>query len=482
MNIFKSFGIYAGGQAVNAGIRFLLIPYYSYLLSVSDFGKVGMVWMFVPILTMLIGMGATASVSLKYYKIENELRENLLNFAFAATFVLFLCIGTVVFFAHPVLEQLFLLDVSRTDYIKLVCAAYGAFLIEFILGWFKIRIEPQRFVLFNTLYTLISIGFLLFFLAVLGRGFLGFIDGTMYGNLTMALLLVLVYVSSCKAFQIQLPRGVVMDLIHLSAPIVVGFAVSYVMTYSGRYVLAQVSTMDNVGIYTMGTRLGDAFNVFFVVPFLTAINPVLFKLFAEDRTGFIQSMKRYFNIYLLSGAFLLLLANAALDVVFRFLIHEQYIESVLIAQVSFWGMLVFGLSQLVGTVNLVRERIRLVTLFSICCGSINLSLTYLLVPIMGVVGAINASVISYAVLLSLQFFSSQRAIYVDYEIKKAVFFIGGVLIAFFLQLMMDRLFLVWWMTAGMKFVIVLLSIYLSYFFHIYEDMNLFIAKLKERIG
>lgn len=104
MNIFKSFGIYAGGQAVNAGIRFLLIPYYSYLLSVSDFGKVGMVWMFVPILTMLIGMGATASVSLKYYKIENELRENLLNFAFAATFVLFLCIGTVVFFAHPVLE------------------------------------------------------------------------------------------------------------------------------------------------------------------------------------------------------------------------------------------------------------------------------------------------------------------------------------------------------------------------------------------
>lgn len=249
MNIFKSFGIYAGGQAVNAGIRFLLIPYYSYLLSVSDFGKVGMVWMFVPILTMLIGMGATASVSLKYYKIENELRENLLNFAFVATFVLFLCIGTVVFFAHPVLEQMFLLDVSRTDYMKLVCAAYGAFLIEFILGWFKIRIEPQRFVLFNTLYTLISIGFLLFFLAVLGRGFLGFIDGTMYGNLTMALLLVLVYVSSCKAFQIQLPSGVVMDLIHLSAPIVVGFAVSYVMTYSGRYVLAQVSTMEDVGIY-----------------------------------------------------------------------------------------------------------------------------------------------------------------------------------------------------------------------------------------
>ena len=98
MNIFKSFGIYAGGQALNSTIRFFLIPYYSYLLSVSDFGKVGMVWMLLPALSLFIGMGLTASVSLKYYKVKGELRENLLNFSFIATFLLFVCVGIVVFF------------------------------------------------------------------------------------------------------------------------------------------------------------------------------------------------------------------------------------------------------------------------------------------------------------------------------------------------------------------------------------------------
>lgn len=482
MNILKSFGIYAGGQALNSAIRFFLIPYYSYLLSVSDFGKVGMVWMLLPILTVFIGMGATASVSLKYYKIENEQRENLLNFSFLATFLLFVCVGTAVFFAYPILEKIFLLDVLLSDYMKLVCAAYGAFLIEFVLGLFKIRLEPKKFVLFNTLYTIISIGFLLFFLVVLHRGFSGFLDGTLYGNIAMAVILVAVHIHSCKTFRINLPSGLIGDLVRLSCPIVAGFAISYLITYSGRYVLAQVSTMADVGIYTMGTRFGDAFNLFFVVPFLTAVNPILFKLFAEDLEGFAYSMKQYFNIYMLCGAFLLLIANLALGIVFRLFIHEQYIDSMVVAQISFWAMLVFGLSQHVGTVNLVRERMRLIMLFSFCCGIISLGLTYLLVPLMGGIGAVVASLVSYMVLLSLQFISSQRAVYIDYEGAKTVLFTISTLVAFCAQVSVDKVFSILWIATGLKLGVVVLFIYLVCRFHVYEEVNLLVAKVKKHIG
>ncbi|EJU29946.1 oligosaccharide flippase family protein [Selenomonas sp. CM52] len=482
MNIFKSFGIYAGGQALNSTIRFFLIPYYSYLLSVSDFGKVGMVWMLLPALSLFIGMGLTASVSLKYYKVKGELRENLLNFSFIATFLLFVCVGIVVFFAYSILEQFFLLDVPLSDYMKLVCAAYGAFLIDFILALFKIRIQPKKFFLFNTLYTVISIGFLLFFLVVLNRGFSGFIDGTLYGNVAMAVILVAVHIHSCKTFRIDLPHGLVSDLVRLSGPIVAGFAISYLITYSGRYVLAQVSTMADVGIYTMGTRFGDAFNLFFVNPFLTAVNPILFKLFAEDLEGFTHSMKKYFNIYLLCGAFLLLLANLTLEIVFRLFIHEQYTEGMLVAQISFWAILVFGLSQHVGTVNLVRERLRLIMLFSFCCGIVSLGMTYLFVPFMGGLGAVVASLVSYMLLLSMQFVSSQRAVYINYEGVKAILFTSSTLVAFFIQVSVDKVVSAFWIAMGFKVGIVVLFIYFVCRFRVYEEVNLLVDKIRERIG
>ena len=386
MNIFKIFGIYAVGQALNSCIRFFLIPYYSYLLSVSDFGRVGMVWVFVPIMTMLIGMGTTASVSLKYYKVADEMKTRLTNFALVSTLVVFFVFLIMIFFLYPRLEKIFLLDVPVIVYLKLTCAAYAAFLIEFILAWFKVRIEPQKFVLFNTVYTVVSIGFLLFYLSILDQGFLGFVEGTVYGNMVTAFFLLAVYIRSSDSFFFNIPAALAKDLLRLSLPIAISFLVSYVMMYSGRYVLAQVATMTDVGIYTMGTRLGDAFNLFFVAPFLAAISPVLFKLAAEDQNGFVSEMKRYLNLYLIGGGLLLLFANVVLTLAFHFVINEAYSDSVVIAEIAFWNMLIFGTAQLVGSVNLVNERIRLMTIFTIFCGVLNLGLTYVLVPVIGVGG------------------------------------------------------------------------------------------------
>ena len=144
-------------------------------------------------------------------------------------------------------------------------------------------------------------------------------------------------------------------------------------------------------------------------------------------------------------------------------------------------MLVFGLSQHIGTVNLVRERMRLIMLFSFCCGIISLGLTYLLVPLMGGIGAVVASLVSYMVLLSLQFISSQRAVYIDYEGAKTVLFTISTFVAFCTQVSVDKVFSILWIATGLKLGVVVLFIYLVCRFHVYEEVNLLVAKVKETL-
>jgi polysaccharide biosynthesis protein len=481
MNIFKSFGLYAVGQGINSGIRFILIPYYSFLLSVEDFGKVGIVWMILPVMMLFIGFGATSTVFLKYYKIDEHMRDRFINFVFIATFSLFLLNLLIVMYSYFFLERMFLLDVEKSIYAKLVCAAYGAFLVEFILSWFKIRIQPKKFVLYNTMYTILSISFILYYLIVLKGGFLGFINGTLYGNLSMAVVLLSVYIYSCKTYEWKIPAALKKSILYLGGPVVLTLIISNVLAYSGRYVLVQLATMTDVGIYTMGTRLGDAIYSFFVTPFLTAVTPILFKLAAEDEMLFVSEMKRYFNLYLLVGLFLVLFANSILGIVFHFFIHEQYEGSILVAQMSFWGILIFGLSQQVGAVNVIQERMPLITVFSVSTGILNLSLSYFFVPIFGVLGAVISSLISYTFVFFLQYISSQRKLYIPYDPPKALCFFGIALAVFLLQNMVDFMIQIWWCTAVIKIFLVIVTVYIVHYLKLYDELDFIVEKIKSAI-
>ena len=121
-------------------------------------------------------------------------------------------------------------------------------------------------------------------------------------------------------------------------------------------------------------------------------------------------------------------------------------------------------------------------LFSFCCGIVSLGMTYLFVPFMGGLGAVVASLVSYMLLLSMQFVSSQRAVYINYEGVKAILFTSSTLVAFFIQVSVDKVVSAFWIAMGFKVGIVVLFIYFVCRFRVYEEVNLLVDKIRERIG
>ncbi len=434
MKSSKTFLYYTLGQAVNALLRFILIPYYSRVLSVEEFGQIGILWLIIPILTILSGWGASVTVPVLYYKYSQKDRMVLINFSFINSIIIFMLIGLFFYFFYANIELTLNFNISRISYIDIVIIGFSAFFIEFFLGMFRITFKPKKYILFNTLYTICSITLIIFFIVYLKQGVNGFIQGTMYSNLLILLILCFDYfLEHYKNMWVPFQKNIAISYYKLGLPVVIGFSFTYLINYSGRYILKDITNYTNVGLYTMGTRIGEVFNLFFVTSYMTSVNPVLLKSFSISQNEYKVELKKYLNLFILIAGLLFLFCNSFLSILFNYFIDLKYINSIRIVQITFFSYIIIGVGQMIGITILAKEKIHVTTIFSIIAGIMNVVLNYLLVPRFEVFGTVISSLFVYFFIFIVYLFYSNQLIAVKFEFSKIFLYFTIITIIFIFQ-------------------------------------------------
>ena len=399
----KNFGIYFAGNLVAQIIPLIVLPIVTMYLVPAEYGVWALFLMMVTMLAPMMTLGGQMHLSRNFKALDKEeLANHFYNLLFqkALLVVLLLCVALSInmafdtFLSVPA-EYLYLVPICA------VCFGYSRILAN--LKQFEEK--PYHVSAQEIAGRLLNNGLALFFVVVLSAGWAGMVWGYFTGYVIIGLY-GLWYMRRHnwlkRPFQIDVTKA----MLAVNAPLIPHLMLTTIQGALDRIMLESLMSVEEVGLYSVGYALGNAIFIVFNAGH---------KVWQAWATKMLTAGTSAHKAKIVKTAYMIIagMAIAAVGVSIAAYLYiivfldEQYADA---TRVVFWIALVGLPSVMTQTciycLNFNKKTgiIPLMTFISII---INIGLNYLLIPMNGMVGAAQATLLgsvftSVIVLIALQ--------------------------------------------------------------------------------
>ena len=423
--------IYGVGHVAARGVTFLLLPIYTNLFSLSDYGIISLVYTFLGFMNVILHYGLDASLLKHYVPADIEERKSILTNAYASfllTTIVFLLF--LVFFRSNISGLLF---GNPLPSIALMVAGILFFDVLWSMHVLLLRAEgkPVFYTIVSFINVLLTLGLNILFVIYLKLG----ISGVLISNLiTSGCIFFITFPIIIKRISIttlsvkQWKRMMKFGLPFLPAGIF-----SMILELSDRYILRYLTNIETVGLYNAGYKLGMLM-MLVVMGFNMAWQPYFLKKEKNEReyvanvTTYVLSVLGFLWILILIWTDTLVKLQFGNSTFFG----DQYWASTQIVSIIALAYIFHAiyLLQLPGVYLL--ERSGLIAWIRGFGAVSNIILNLLFIPEYGIVGAACATCISFILMAFMIFLVNRRIFVIHYEWKKIFIIFVSILSYYFL--------------------------------------------------
>jgi len=412
--------IYGVSTIVGRFLTFLLVPFYTNVLpSTSDYGIVATVYAYVAFVNVIYGYGMESA----YFRYASALEIGDARQNFSTPFIsLVLTSLTFSSFLHLLSSPLADLIGIGQSHARLV--SYAAWVLFFdtvcVLPFASLRLQnrARHFAAIKLLNiasnVLLNVVLLLKFkLGVEGI----FLSGVISSGLTFVFLLPVI----AKQFQLEFHSGLYKHLLRFGLPLVPAALAGIALQVIDRPILKALTDDSTVGIYQANYRLG-IFMMLVVSMFEYAWRPFFLQTMREPNAK--QIYARVMTYFLLAAAFVFLFFSLFISDLVRIrvfgyhLIKQEYWSGLPIVPVVLLAYIFTGINTvLVAGVHIQKKTY----IFPYTTGFgalVNIAGNYFLIPILGMMGAAIATLLSYMAMAAAMFVAVQSFYHVDYELNR----------------------------------------------------------------
>ena len=423
--------IYGAGHVAARGVTFLLLPIYTNIFSLEDYGIISLIYTFLGFMNVVLHYGLDASLLKHYMPADSEERKTILSNAYGSfliTTILFSLL--LIIFRNNVSGLLFGINLPN---ITLLVVGILFFDVLWSIHVLILRAEerPVYFSIISFLNVLSTLALNILFVIYLELG----IYGVLLSNLITSGVIFLI------TFPIILKRSSIKSLslkywkkmMKFGVPFLPAGIFSMILELSDRYILRYLTDIETVGLYNAGYKLGLLI-LLIVMGFNMAWQPYFLKKKGEERKYIADVTTLVFAVLGFSWILLLLWSDTMVKMKFGdfSFFGEQYWEATSIvpiiglAYVFHAGYLIqlpgVYLLGKTGWIPLVRG-----------LGALsNIILNFLFIPEYGIVGAASATCLSFMLMAVIFYFINRSVFPILYQWRKLgiIIFTIGVIIIF----------------------------------------------------
>ncbi|HTX17044.1 MAG TPA: oligosaccharide flippase family protein [Bacteroidota bacterium] len=408
--------IYGISTIVGRFLTFLLVPFYTNVLSTSEYGIVANVYSYLAFLNVLYNYGMESA----YFRYASALeggdpkeRFSTPFFSILATSALFS--GCIFVFATP-LTHVFLI---RESLFRLLRYSAGILFFDAIVivpfASLRLAHRPRLFALLKIINIASNVAFNIISIVWLKWGIEGiFLSGFASSALTFVLLVPHIVRSSAWKFSFKLFGS----LLRFGLPYVPVGLSGMVLQVIDRPMLKAITNDSNVGVYQANYRLGIFMNLVTSMfdyawkPFFLshAKDPDAKTLYSRIMTYFLVGMC---GIFLAISFFITDLVK--IEVYHHHLIHPDYWGGLGVVPVVLLAYIFGGISIHLNAGIFIEKKTAYLLPTSILAAVSNVVANYFLIPIYGIMGAAYATLIAYALGAISLFLIVQRFYPIRYE-------------------------------------------------------------------
>lgn len=421
--LFRDAVVYGMGNYLGKAVGFCLIPVYTRYLSTADYGILALTGMFGSILFIIINMGQSSAIFRSYFDSDDPTaRDSVISTGFGLLLGLSLPISLLPMFVSSEVAGLLLGDPALKWLIVLTSLATISKEFDRIpFAVMRAKRETRKYAAFSLTRTLL--GILLAITLVVGfeKGVVGILISQCVTEIGLCLLLYPGILSSLKpsfsgtiasSLKQSFSGTIARDLLSFGLPFVPAGISSFLLNLSNRYFLKHYATLDEVGLYALGSRFGEiiwllvwAFQLAWpTFLFSNRKSPTARQLYARVTTYYIAGMAFiWLGISVFAKEVITLMAAPSF--------HAAYRVVPLIALAS----LLHGVAFLgAAGISLNKKTIYYPLIVGVSA-LLNLALNYLWIPSYGMMGAAYAMVASFLLQCILTPAIALRFYFIPYE-------------------------------------------------------------------
>lgn len=398
----KNSGIFAIANLGSHLITFVLVRFYTELLTSEQYGIIDFVVttssMLIPFLTMAI----TEAV-LRFSIDQEEKSDIFTNGIFMATLgsVLFLIIGPA-FFQDTSYEQYFIYLA-----ILVFSSSINMIMAQFARGMGKVTI----FAIAGIIKTLALVCGNMFFLLCLGWGIEGYLLSVILSELASAVYL------ACGAqlyrfIRLKCQKRLLKEMLRYSIPLMPNSLSWWVMNAADKYVILACLGSAANGIYAVAhkipTLINFCNNIFFQAWQLSAVQEAS----SETKTEF------YSHVFNVLAAMLCVVASILILLVkplTRIMVASSYGDVWLYTPFLIIAMVFSAFASFLGTNYVAMKETKGALVTSFGGASVNIALNLLLVGPYGINGTAIATMVSFLVMWLLRAYDTRKFVSIKYD-------------------------------------------------------------------
>ena len=395
-DLLKHSSIYMIGQILSRLASVLLLPFYTHVLTPSDYGVTAILDLTAAILGTLVAGGLVAAVT-RYHFDEDDPRHmdavwwtglSMVG-VICATLCLPMWIGR-----HTLAELTLGPEIVQgawfyTLTIVTLCFTVTGMVLE---AYLRVMKWSGTFVLISLARLFLNIGLNVWLIVGWRMGVEGLLTGNLLANGLYSAVLFAVFARTRGRFCVDRKIGV--EMVRFATPMVVMALATMMMHEADRYFLRIWKDIEAVGVYSLAHKIGFAVNTLCLLPFLSIWNVSIYEI--ERLPDARQMFAKVFRWFVPGLGILLLGASLTVHPILPLLTPDAYGEGIELVSLVLAGFFVFSLSFMFQVPALLHKKTTLVIPASIAGLLVNVLANRLLIPPFGMWGAGWAGVLTYA--------------------------------------------------------------------------------------
>ena len=276
-SLSKSVAWYGLGNVFIRSVSFILLPFYSNLISTSEFGNYALLMSVYAIISVLYQFGMYGSLN-KFYIEEASKEKKKIIFSTLFNFIILIGVFFTIilcFSAKDITKVIF----ESTEYSSLMVLVFIALFIEtmcfYILLLLKTKELSKQAVFYSGAGAILNLVFNIIFVFILRLSVAGIILAQLLS--ASVLFFIMIKVIS-EDYVLKIDTLIIKSLLKFAYPLLFAGFLSAAVDVADRFILNYFLGTSEVGIYSLAYRIAMVMNVF-VISFRTAWNPYSLNLF-----------------------------------------------------------------------------------------------------------------------------------------------------------------------------------------------------------
>ena len=413
--LVKNISLFTFFNVVNSAIPFLLLPILTKFLSPEDYAIVDVFYNISLMANPIIGLSIVQSISRYYF-------ENIDLSKFVTTVFLILCSVGLSIIAVSLLATLFLTDFFNSlelpPLLVSLALVYTLFsqVSEILLSLWRVSYKTMNFGVFRILKTLVDLGISVYFIVSLGKGWEGRIGPQVFAAILFGVIAIVVLNRKGLFKKLTIHKAYKKEALTFSTPLIFHSLGSSIIGFSDRFFILFILGLSNVGVYSVGYQIGmvlsliqNSFNQAWVPFFYGKL-----KVGKEsDKLKIVKITYVYFGVLIL----LAIIISLCTPTIYKYFIGDSFAKG---ANVVLWILLGYafqGMYKMAVNYLFFLKKTKLITYCTLFTVLLNFVLNYYLIKVNGILGAAQATLISFVVLFIVVWFMAKK----HYEMPWAFF-------------------------------------------------------------